>query len=78
MKGIGDSTCDLKQCIKDIGCDNTLAEKFASGSLSERLVLLKKHRQALMDNMHDNQRKIDCVDYIINKIQEAKERANHE
>lgn len=37
-----------------------------------KLVLLEKHRKKLLDAVHENQKKIDCLDYLIYQVRGRK------
>lgn len=69
MAEIADSTADLKQCLKDIGCDENTVKEFRDSDKSSRIRILKKHRRNLMDSVHENQKRVDRLDYIIDKIE---------
>lgn len=69
MAKIADSTADFKQCLKDIGCDEKTVKDFKDSDKSSRIRILKKQRRTLMDSIHENQKRIDRVDYIIDKIE---------
>ena len=60
------------QNLKDAGCDDELIDSFASateeGQKKTGLSLLSKHRAALLDNVRTNQKRIDCLDYLIYQI----------
>jgi hypothetical protein len=69
----------LKQCLLDVGCCNevtdTILEKFESGSIDEMVRLLKKERCRAMDEYHECGRKVDCMDFMLRKIEnEMKQR----
>lgn len=54
--------------LKDAGCDSEMVEKFLSldreGDIRGQLCLLAGHRQQLLDRVHREERKIDCLDYL--------------
>ena len=56
-------------CLSDIGVDDEhkeMAKQFLeSGQKSELIGYLKRCRCALMDEMHESQRKVDRMDYLI-------------
>ena len=58
--------------LADAGCDNEQIEQFMdflkSGRKEAGLSLLAKHRRFLLDCYHADQKKIDCLDYLINKM----------
>lgn len=65
---IADSTADIEQCLRDIGCSEKTAEEFKAADTPVRMRILKKQRRALMDSVHENQQRVDRVDYIIEKM----------
>lgn len=50
---------------KDIKCCMDMAQ---NGKWAEMLLALKSHRAALLDGIHDEQGKLDCLDYLIYQI----------
>ena len=69
----------LKQSLLDAGCCNeatdTILERFESGSIDEMVRLLKKERCRAMDEYHESGRKVDCMDFMLRKIEnEMKQR----
>jgi len=60
------------QNLKDAGCADELIETFAffngEENIHERLNLLSKHRASLLNKIHENQKRLDCLDYLILKI----------
>lgn len=60
--------------LNDAGCDAHATEmllKFHSeGKREEELRLLKQHRRNLLHEVHDNQKKIDCLDFLIFKLEQ--------
>ena len=59
------------QNLKDAGCDRRCVEKFLSleGRTQEQLKLLSAHRRQLLNRVHREEKRIDCLDYLIHKIQ---------
>ena len=55
--------------LVDAGCDNELIEQFINllktGRKEAGLALLAKHRRFLLDCCHADQKRIDCLDYLI-------------
>lgn len=55
--------------LMDAGCSGELIEKFVSlikaGQKEAGLSLLAEHRRFLLDCYHADQKKIDCLDYLI-------------
>ena len=59
---------DIRQNLKDAGCDEPLIERCLSTlRLGDELAcshLLEIWRQALLDEIHGGQRRLDCLDYL--------------
>lgn len=57
------------QNLKDAGCDDVLITNYLTlrtkGYTEEQLRLLACHRCNLMTELHNNQKKVDCLDYLI-------------
>ena len=60
---------DIIQNLKDAGCDEGVIQTFMNdlqcGKQIEGTHLLQKHRRKLLDHLHQAQRKIDCLDYLL-------------
>lgn len=60
------------QNLKDAGCSEGLIGQFQEccrqGKEKEGIRLLRKHRDALLDAMHREQKRIDCLDYLLYQI----------
>ena len=60
---------DLIQNLKDAGCPEELSQQFMesyrSGRIKDGLRLLQQHRRALLDGVHEEERKINCLDYMV-------------
>lgn len=65
--------CDCKQTVtqnlQDAGCDEETItvfwETLKQGKREQALKMLGTHRNALLDTIHDEQKQIDCLDYLI-------------
>ena len=59
--------------LADAGCtkhDAEIAgELFKNGQTDELIQFLKKCRCSLMDEMHESQRKVDCMDFLIRRAE---------
>lgn len=68
------------QNLKDAGCSSKQIESFThcfeSGDIKKLIQQLKCQRCGLLDGLHDAQRKIDCLDYLIYTLK--KEEMRHE
>jgi len=59
----------VEQNLRDAGCDEECICKFMEdlnqGKAQEVLKLLEGHRRTLLDAMHREQKRIDCLDYLM-------------
>jgi hypothetical protein len=52
--------------LQDADCSADFIERFLQESDTEkRLKLLSAHRRQLLDSIHDGQKKLDILDYLI-------------
>lgn len=60
---------DVVTNLVDAGCDNELIEQLMdllkTGRKEAGPSLLTKHRRYLLDCYHANQKRIDCLDYLL-------------
>ena len=60
---------DILQNLKDAGCDLKIAGNIISlinsGEKAPALNLIAKHRRQLLESLYENQKKIDCLDFLI-------------
>lgn len=58
--------------MKDAGCEDSALEQAANlyraGNAEALILHLRRCRCGLMDELHQAQRKVDCLDYLIRKI----------
>ena len=73
MPEASDKQAVLRENLKDAGCDpdticrcEALVQEEMRGELMRVLSL---HRRALLDTVHENKRRIDCLDYLIYQIE---------
>ena len=59
--------------LEDAGCDSSFVERFLalerSGQYRELLRLLSDHRRQLIDCLHREERRIDCLDYLVYQME---------
>ena len=79
ITGKGENTVteeQLIQCLKDAGCDNktiTSCCSCLSQDEKQRLEqLIKKHRCELVCKMHEDQKMIDCLDYLMYQLKKER------
>ncbi|MDO5116494.1 MAG: hypothetical protein Q4D58_10390 [Synergistaceae bacterium] len=68
----------VRQNLLDAGCEAEDIEKFVSlgeeGKGAEQAALLAEHRARLLRRMHEEQRRIDCLDFLTFKMRKAREK----
>ena len=71
----GQSMQPVIQNLKDAGCEKQCVEEFLAleqeGKRWEQLKLLELHRQKLLDRVHEEERQIDCLDYLVYQMQKS-------
>ncbi len=55
----------IVQNLKDAGCEQSFIDEFLKLEKFKQLDLLAKHKSNLLDNLHKNQKQIDCLDFLI-------------
>lgn len=62
----------LMQNLTDAGCDGKTAQEILSllraDEPSTAMLLLRRYRQALLDEKHRNEQRIDCLDYLLHQL----------
>ena len=66
----------IRQNLEDAGCDCDLIEcilaDYEASDKEEMCKRLNKHRKELLDLVHENYKKIDCLDYLCYQIEKEK------
>ena len=66
----------VKQNLIDAGCNAQFIQQFmilqSEQKTMEMLSLLAKQRKSLLDGVHAEERKIYCLDYLVNKLKNSK------
>lgn len=69
MAGVTDA---IIQNLIDAGCDDEFIRRFkeayASGQLPKMFAMLAQQRKSLLDNIHSDEHRIYCLDYLVNKL----------
>lgn len=64
------------QNLKDAGCSESQIDEFmgyaGKHENDSRLKLLRQQRDILLDGLHEKQRMIECLDYLVYQIQKEK------
>ena len=73
MPEASDKQAILRENLKDAGCDLDMIRRcevlVQSAKQGELIQVLSLHRRALLDVVHKNERRIDCLDYLIYQIE---------
>lgn len=66
----------LPENLRDAGCSQETIRQYLhlaeTGNVKEQLRLLYRHRAALLDRLHQDQKQIDCLDYLIYQMEQQK------
>ena len=61
--------------MKDAGCDREIIIKicklYADGQIQEAVKVLRRHRCHLMEQLHESQSKVDCLDFLVRQIKKS-------
>lgn len=72
---VNESTESIIQNLEDAGCDCETIEKFMAdlqkGKKESSLKRLAAHRKDLLNAMHQKQKCIDCLDYLVYQMKKA-------
>lgn len=73
MPEVSDTKGIFRQNLIDAGCDQVIVQRcmdLAQGKKNEELKrILAEHRRTLLDTVHAEQKKIDCLDYLVYKME---------
>ncbi len=63
----------LERNLEDAGCSDEIVQQFMEfqdkGEEEKQLLLLSDYRKSLLDQIHREEKKIDCLDYLVYRIQ---------
>lgn len=63
----------IRQNLLDAGCDQQTTDScmacFQEGNMAKMLPALAKHRRVLLEALHQEQKRIDCLDYLVYTIE---------
>lgn len=73
MAEASDAQGILRQNLVDAGCSPEMIRQCAAlaqrEKTSELLRILSLHRKMLLDTVHQNEKQIDCLDYLMYKLE---------
>lgn len=68
----------VRQNLIDAGCDQQTTDScmacFDEGNMAKMLPALAKHRRALLEALHREQKHIDCLDYLVYTIEKKEKK----
>ena len=68
------SEAQIVQNLKDAGCTDEFIQTFIAvlkqKKIPDGIKLLQKHRRFLLDNTHEWEKKIGCLDYLIYQLRD--------
>ncbi|MCM1386892.1 MAG: hypothetical protein NC231_06170 [Bacillus sp. (in: Bacteria)] len=71
-----DSEEDVIQNLKDAGCNQETIQCFMEcmeqDDVSGQMHLMKEHRKCLLNKVHEEEKKIDCLDYLVYQMERNK------
>ena len=80
MPEASDAQAILRENLKDAGCGPDMicrCEVLAQGEKKAELMrALSLHRQTLLDAVHENERRIDCLDYLIYQFEKQNKKTS--
>lgn len=64
---------DVIQNLQDAGCNKETIDQFMDclkrGTRGEQLQILSQQRKKLLDSVHAELKRIDCLDYLVYQLQ---------
>ena len=67
-----------KECLSEIGCSDdeisTFLECLNNENMERTFKLLSKLRYRLLDSIHGEQKKLDCLDYLRHELKKEREK----
>ena len=80
MPEASDKQAILRENLKDAGCDPDMIRNCEILAQSEKqgelMRVLSQHRRALLDAVHENERRIDCLDYLVYQLEKQSKKTN--
>ena len=81
MPEASDKQAILWENLKDAGCDPDMIRRCEALAQSEKqgelMQILSLHRRTLLDAVHENERRIDCLDYLVYQLEKQSKKNNH-
>ncbi|MCM1539742.1 MAG: hypothetical protein NC121_00595 [Blautia sp.] len=66
---------DIVQNLYDAGCDADIiadiCRLYDAGMIQDAVRVLRRHRCSLMDDLHESQSRVDCLDYLVYQLEKV-------
>lgn len=66
---------DIIQNMKDAGCNSEIITRicrlYAGGQIQDAVKVLRRHRCKLMEQLHESQSKVDCLDFLVRQMEKS-------
>lgn len=67
----------ISQNLRDAGCQEKFIERFLAalnhGTTAEQNRMLEQERRCILEKVHDEQKKLDCFDYLRYALKKERE-----
>lgn len=74
MSEKGGDFSEIMQCLCDAGCCEDTSCRFleyeSDSRTDDQIRLLARQRREIMERLHSDQKKVDCIDYLILKLRQ--------
>lgn len=74
-----DSKEAVVQNLRDAGCSLDAIRRFMGyfdkGEWKDQLSLLEEHRESILNRVHEEEKQIDCLDYLVYQIKNRNKQA---
>ena len=73
MAEASDTQGILRQNLLDAGCGSDMVQMCMAlaqkENMTELIHILTQHRRTLLDTVHQNEKRIDCLDYLVYRLE---------
>lgn len=59
---------DIRLNLEACGCDKATIRKFCASDAGQQLEMLSDQRKHLLDKVHEEERRISCLDYLVYRM----------
>ena len=67
----------IRECLNDADCPEEMAKTcmamLENGDAKDAVRLLRQHRGKLLERKHEDERRIDCLDYLVYQLKKTEE-----